>query len=93
MFVLYVFAEGSGSARLLHDATETLVTLEADVTEYGIHGLGQPLKSFRDRAVDFTVYRPESFHNGYLDTLGVEDTGACVWSTRCGAFVGLVPSL
>lgn len=36
----------------------------------GIHGLGQVLKSFRDRRVDFPVYRPESFDNSYLDSLG-----------------------
>jgi predicted amidohydrolase len=38
--------------------------------ETGVRGLGQPLKSFRDRPVDFTVYRRESFDRGYLDSLG-----------------------
>jgi predicted amidohydrolase len=38
--------------------------------EFGIRGLGQPLKSFRDRAVDFTVYRPGEFDGSYLHTLG-----------------------
>lgn len=32
--------------------------------------LGQPLKSFRDRAVDFAVYRRDSGVAAYLDTLG-----------------------
>lgn len=38
--------------------------------ENGILGLGQLLKSFRDRRVDFSVYRPESFDNKYLNALG-----------------------
>lgn len=38
--------------------------------EYGIRGLGQPLKSFRERIVDFTVYRPAEFTYSYLHTLG-----------------------
>jgi deaminated glutathione amidase len=36
----------------------------------GIRGLGQPLKSFRDRRVEFDVYRPEVFDNSYLESLG-----------------------
>ena len=36
----------------------------------GLHGLGQPLKSFRDRSVDFQVYRPGEFDDGYLRSLG-----------------------
>lgn len=32
--------------------------------------LGQPLKSFRDRDVDFTVYRRDSGVDAYLNTLG-----------------------
>lgn len=36
----------------------------------GIHGLGQVLKSFRDRRVEFPVYHPETFDNSYLDSLG-----------------------
>lgn len=38
--------------------------------EFGIRGLGQPLKSFRERSVDFTVYRPQEFTYSYLHTLG-----------------------
>jgi hypothetical protein len=30
----------------------------------------QPLKSFRDRSVDFTVYRPDGFDFSYLHSLG-----------------------
>ena len=36
----------------------------------GILGLGQPLKSFRDRAVDFSVYQHGTTATSYLDTLG-----------------------
>ena len=38
--------------------------------EVGIRGLGQPLKSFRDRSVDFSVYRNDSFDQSYLQSLG-----------------------
>ncbi len=38
--------------------------------EVGLKGLGQPLKSFRDRAVAFTVYDRASGVASYLDTLG-----------------------
>ena len=39
--------------------------------EYGLRSnLGQPLKSFRDRDVDFTVYRRDSGVDSYLKTLG-----------------------
>lgn len=36
----------------------------------GLRGLGQPLKSFRDRAVDFAVYRRSGPAEAYLHTLG-----------------------
>lgn len=38
--------------------------------EVGIRGLGQPLKSFRDRRVDFSVYSSDKFDHGYLNSLG-----------------------
>ncbi|MCB1599579.1 MAG: carbon-nitrogen hydrolase family protein [Lysobacterales bacterium] len=38
--------------------------------ETGVNGLGQPLKSFRDRSVDFSVYRRDSGTDAYLGTLG-----------------------
>lgn len=38
--------------------------------EVGIRGLGQPLKSFRDRSVDFSVYRNDAFDHSYLQSLG-----------------------
>ena len=40
--------------------------------ERGWHGLGQPLKSFRDRACEFDVYRRDGGAPAfdYLQTLG-----------------------
>ena len=36
----------------------------------GLLGLGQTLKSFRDRRADFPVYRSHDFDAAYLDSLG-----------------------
>ncbi len=63
---------------IIHEAGagEEVMPLEVDLDrvrrerEAGVRGLGQPLKSFRDRAVDFTVYRPAEFTYSYLHTLG-----------------------
>jgi predicted amidohydrolase len=38
--------------------------------ETGLRALGQPLKSFRDRRVDFTVYDRSRFAPRYLESLG-----------------------
>ncbi|KWC91777.1 carbon-nitrogen hydrolase family protein [Burkholderia cepacia] len=38
--------------------------------ERGMRGLGQPLKSFRDRDVDFSVYHRDAGVDTYLHTLG-----------------------
>lgn len=38
--------------------------------EVGLHGLGQPLKSFRDRKVDFAVYDRARDGTHYWDALG-----------------------
>ncbi len=38
--------------------------------ESGLRGLGQPLKSFRDRRVEFTVYDRSRLASNYLQTLG-----------------------
>ena len=38
--------------------------------EVGILGVGQPLKSFRDRPVDFPVYQRDSGADAYLNSLG-----------------------
>ncbi|MGH3144642.1 MAG: carbon-nitrogen hydrolase family protein, partial [Rubrobacter sp.] len=53
--------------------------------EHGILRLGQPLKSFRDRTVDFSIYRQGASHP-YLDSLGPLEK-----PTRAG-LKGIVPS-
>ncbi len=66
------------SGTLLYQAAgeEELIPIEIDLAqvrrqrETGIRGLGQPLKSFRDRAVEFPVYDRTVAGNGYLQTLG-----------------------
>jgi predicted amidohydrolase len=63
---------------VIHQATvaEEIMPIEIDLARVrrernvGIHGLGQPLKSFRDRSVAFDVYRPDGFDFGYLHSLG-----------------------
>ena len=66
------------SGDVLHEAgaAEEAIPLEIDIDRVrreravGLKGLGQPLKSFRDRKVDFAVYRRESFDSAFLDGLG-----------------------
>ncbi len=66
------------SGVVLHQSAgqEDLLVMEIDLQqvrrqrENGIMGLGQPLKSFRDRGVDFTVYDKTSGVDSYLNTLG-----------------------
>ena len=66
------------AGRVLHKAQahEALMPIEIDLDvvrrqrERGLLGLGQPLKSFRDSTVDFTVYDRARFDRSYLDDLG-----------------------
>ena len=66
------------AGRVLYQAyaAEAFMPIEIDFEivrrqrERGLVGLGQPLKSFRDCKVDFTVYDPNWFDHGYLDGLG-----------------------
>lgn len=57
-------------------SNEEMLPIEIDLDrvrrsrEVGLKGLGQPLKSFRDRAVEFPVYDRNSGVAAYLDTLG-----------------------
>lgn len=50
------------------------VTLDLEAVDHnrrnGLFGLGQPLKSFRDRRVRFGVYDAQGPHAGYLEGLG-----------------------
>ncbi len=63
---------------VLYQATsnEEMLPIEIDMErvqrsrEVGLKGLGQPLKSFRDRKVDFDVYRRDSDVHAYLRSLG-----------------------
>lgn len=62
---------------VIHQAghSEELIPLEIDLDrvsrsrEFGLHGLGQPLKSFRDCEVPFTVYSDPKMRR-YLRSLG-----------------------
>jgi predicted amidohydrolase len=57
------------------DRAEELIPLEVDIErvrrsrEFGLRGLGQPLKSFRDSKVRFPAYGDDR-QSGFLDTLG-----------------------
>ncbi|MFC2990491.1 carbon-nitrogen hydrolase family protein [Halomonas tibetensis] len=66
------------SGDVIHQAGtgEEVMPIEIDLNrvrrerETGLRGLGQPLKSFRDRRADFSVYRSENKSSPFLDTLG-----------------------
>lgn len=66
------------SAHVLHQSAgqEDMFPIEVDLStvrrqrETGMKGLGQVLKSFRDRSVDFSVYDRNSGTDSYLKTLG-----------------------
>jgi predicted amidohydrolase len=65
-------------AMVLHQSAgqEDMFPVELDLShvrrqrEAGMRGLGQPLKSFRDRAMDFPVYDRTSGSDAYLHELG-----------------------
>jgi hypothetical protein len=65
------------NGRVLHksDVTEQIIPIELDLEQVrrsrtnGLRGLGQMVKGFRDRPVDFPVYQ-KGFDTGYLDSLG-----------------------
>jgi len=66
------------SAMVLHQSAgqEDIFPIEVDLDlvrrqrDTGLRGLGQVLKSFRDRPVDFSVYDRTSGVDAFLDTLG-----------------------
>ncbi|MFK7858045.1 MAG: carbon-nitrogen hydrolase family protein [Granulosicoccus sp.] len=66
------------AANVLHQSAgqEDMFPLEIDLDqvrrqrEHGMRGLGQVLKSFRDRPTDFSVYERNSGTDAYLKTLG-----------------------
>jgi predicted amidohydrolase len=66
------------AANVLHQSSgqEDMFPIEIDLDqvrrqrEHGMRGLGQVLKSFRDRPTDFPVYDRSSGTDAYLNTLG-----------------------
>ncbi|SLN42084.1 Formamidase [Roseovarius albus] len=70
------------SATVLHQSAgqEDMFPIELDLDmvrrqrETGMKGLGQVLKSFRDRSTDFSVYDRSSGTDAYLKTLGPLET-------------------
>ncbi len=56
--------------------SEEMIPIEIDIDrvrrsrEVGLRGLGQPLKSFRDRSIRFPVYGEGADKRGYLHSLG-----------------------
>ncbi|MGB8634949.1 MAG: carbon-nitrogen hydrolase family protein [Rhodanobacteraceae bacterium] len=68
----------SPSGGVLHQAggQDEIIPIEIDLAqvrrqrERGLFGLGQVLKSFRDREVDFSVYNRHAGIDAYLHTLG-----------------------
>ena len=71
-----LLASPTGDVLFQAGSNEEMLPIEIDLDrvrrsrEVGLKGLGQPLKSFRDRAVDFAVYNRASGVASYLDTLG-----------------------
>jgi deaminated glutathione amidase len=78
---------------ILHQAgsSEEMFPLEIDLDrarrarEVGLRGLGQPLKSFRDRKVSFPVYGPDWRKHGFFKHLGALE------KQKRGARAGLSP--
>lgn len=70
-----IIAGPAGEVVYQAGTAEEIIPLELDLDrvrrsrEFGLNGLGQPLKSFRDSTVMFDVYRPDR-PAGYLDRLG-----------------------
>jgi predicted amidohydrolase len=66
------------TGKALHQSSvhDCIIPIEVDFDlvrrqrERGILSLGQPLKSFRDRSIDFDVYDKERWDSSYLDSLG-----------------------
>lgn len=71
-----IFVSPSGDILYEAGTSEEMIPLEIDLErvrrtrEVGLRGLGQPLKSFRDRKVEFDIYKRTPENHAYLDTLG-----------------------
>ena len=87
------------SAHVLYQAAgqEEMFPIEIDFDqvrrqrETGMMGLGQLLKSFRDRSVEFPVYDPASGADGYLHSLGPLEMPA--QGSRAGTDTTAVPNV
>ena len=64
----YVIHQAQGGAEMM--PVEINLDRVRREREVGILGIGQPLKSFRDRPVDFPAYNRNSATNEYLSSLG-----------------------
>ena len=66
----------SGRILFAGDVTEQIIPIEIDLDQVrrsrrnGLRGLGQVMKSFRDRPRDFPVYDQAAFDPAYLKSLG-----------------------
>lgn len=66
----------AGTVRHQAGGGEEILPIEIDFDlirrqrEFGLHGLGQPLKSFRDRKADFPIYDRAYGGQNYLSRLG-----------------------
>jgi predicted amidohydrolase len=71
-----LFVAPNGDVLYQAGSNEEMLPIEIDMErvqrsrEVGLKGLGQPLKSFRDRKVHFSVYDRTPGVNPYLETLG-----------------------
>ena len=71
-----ILATPAGDILYEAGSNEEMIPIEIDLDrvrrtrEVGLRGLGQPLKSFRDRKVDFDIYQRTEANQKYLDTLG-----------------------
>ena len=81
------------TSMVLHQSAgqEDMFPIEVDMSmvrrqrETGMKGLGQVLKSFRDRSTDFSIYDRNSGTDAYLNTLGPLEVP--VQGSRAGLFV------
>lgn len=71
-----IFVSPAGDVIYQAGHAEEMIPIEIDLDrvrrsrEVGLRGLGQPLKSFRDRQIDFDVYQRSPECHQYLDSLG-----------------------
>ena len=71
-----IIAGPAGEVLYQGQSAPEMIPLEIDFDrvrrsrEVGLRGLGQQLKSFRDRRVDFAIYAAEGRHWPYLSSLG-----------------------